>query len=478
MTRRNNILLFEGVDRVAVLLYMLLTAIGFFAVMSASWDSSASDHMSMSFNYMKQLVWIGISWLSAFVILLLDRSIWHKYAYLFYVIGIVALLLTLFAGKTVNGAKAWFVIGSMRIQPMEFAKIAIALATARIMSAYSFSLDKAGDLFHVAVVILLPLGIVVAQNDTGSGMVLGSFLFMMYREGLNNWLCIPILIIAALFIISFLFTPTALLVALIIAFILCQAQIGGRWKICLRLLASIAAVSFTLLFLADIIFQLNISYYSVLLTTSVCASIWVLYRAFRTNTRSLYIMVALFYTSIMILPTSDMMFNALREHQQKRIISFLGVVNDPKEDYNVNQSKIAIGSGGFFGKGYLEGSQIKYGFVPERHTDFIFCTIGEEEGFVGCIVVLAVMMMFILRLMKMGDAQQEAFGRVYCYCVASIFLFHTLVNVGMTIGIVPVMGIPLPFISYGGSSLLAFTIMVFIAFSLDASTKKSIRLRY
>lgn len=186
------------------------------------------------------------------------------------------------------------------------------------------------------------------------------------------------------------------------------------------------------------------------------------------------LMVALFIGSMIFLPTTDYIFNSiLKQHQRDRILSFLGIISDPLgSDYNVNQSKIAIGSGGFWGKGFLEGTQIKYGFVPERHTDFIFCTVGEEWGFVGVATILALLCMLILRLMRMGERQQEPFGRIYCYCVAAILLFHVLVNVGMTVGLMPVMGIPLPFLSYGGSSLVAFTILLFIAVRLDASTRQ------
>lgn len=184
-------------------------------------------------------------------------------------------------------------------------------------------------------------------------------------------------------------------------------------------------------------------------------------------------MVLLFVVSVMITPTSNAMFNVMKPHQQNRIKTFLGITDDASLNYNVRQSKIAIGSGGFFGKGYLQGSHIRYGLVPEKHTDFIFCTIGEEFGFLGAFVVLMLLLAFIFRLMRMGDNQRETFGRVYCYIVASILLFHTLINVGMTIGIVPVMGIPLPLISYGGSSLLAFSIMIFIAFAFDAQTNRA-----
>ncbi len=477
--RRSNsgrVAVFAGVDVGAVLLYAALTLVGFAAILSASWDDAAENIFAMSHNYMKQAMWLGVAWFVGLVVLLLDSSIWHKFAYYAYALGIVALIATLALGREVNGAKAWFEFGGVRVQPMEFAKIAIALATARMMSDYSFSLNKAGDVFRVAMLLLVPLAITVLQNDTGSGIVLGSFLFVLYREGLNKWICIPILFIAALFIISFLVSPTVLLVALIAIFVLSEAKMNGRWKVCVRYVAGLFLASIVIKCVLDVVLPDGFDYYKSLLIATLLSLVVVMWYAYRNNLRNIYVSTAIFFLSMMFLPTSNFIFESvLREHQQNRIKSFLGIVNDPGHlDYNVNQSKIAIGSGGFLGKGYLQGTQIRYNFVPEKHTDFIFCTIGEETGFVGSVVVLLLMGALIMRLMRMGDRQQESFGRVYCYCVAAILLFHTLVNVGMTIGIVPVMGIPLPFISYGGSSLVAFTILVFIAFSLDASTRKEL----
>ena len=234
-----------------------------------------------------------------------------------------------------------------------------------------------------------------------------------------------------------------------------------------------------LLFLAlHFMLPTGFDYYQALLISTFVSLPLVIWYAYRNRLRNIYISVAIFTASIILLPTSNAIFNALRAHQRDRITSFLGITSDFNLDYNVNQSKIAIGSGGLFGKGFLQGSQIRYNFVPEKHTDFIFCTIGEEWGFVGALVALGLMAALIFRLMYMGDRQRETFGRVYCYCVASILLFHTLVNVGMTIGIVPVMGIPLPLVSYGGSSLVAFTTMIFIAFALDASTNRDMPRAY
>ena len=396
------------------------------------------------------------------------------FAYPAYFAGLALLVGALLFGREVNGAKAWFEFGSFRMQPVEFVKIATALALARVMSAYSFSINRPGDLFKVGMVICVPLFIIILQNDTGSGIVLGSFLFVLYREGLNKWLCIPVLLIAALFIFSFLLSPMTMLVSIILVCTLSQAMMNGHWRQCLVYLAALALGSILLCMAMGLVAPGFMDLHACLLTVTLLSLVWVVVYAYRTNLNNIFITVGLFLCTVVFLPTTNYIFNSiLKPHQQDRILSFLGIISDPLgTDYNVNQSKIAIGSGGFLGKGFLQGTQIKYGFVPERHTDFIFCTVGEEWGFVGTMVVLALLCLLILRLMRMGERQQEPFGRIYCYCVAAILLFHVLVNVGMTIGLMPVMGIPLPFMSYGGSSLIAFTILLFIAVRLDASTRQ------
>ena len=462
--------LFEGVDRWTVLIYVLIVLVGFVAILSASYEEGAESIFSFSHFY---IVWMGISFAVAVVVLLVDASIYHKWAYLFYVLGLQTLVAALLFGREVNGAKAWFEIGSVRIQPVEFAKIATALALARVMSNYSFSIGRPGDLFKVGMVVCAPLLIIVLQNDTGSGIVLGSFLFVLYREGLHKWLCIPVLI-AALFIFSFLLSPMTLLVSLILVCTLSEAMMNGLWRSRIIYLASLALAGILLCLVSQLVAPGVLDLYHALLIVTVLSLAAVAVYAFRANLSNVFITLGLFVGSLVFLPTTDYIFNSiLKEHQQNRILSFLGIINDPQGvDYNVNQSKIAIGSGGLWGKGFLEGTQIKYGFVPERHTDFIFCTVGEEWGFAGAAVILSLLCLLILRLMRMGERQEEPFGRIYCYSVAAILLFHVLVNVGMTVGLMPVMGIPLPFMSYGGSSLIAFTILLFIAVRLDASTRQ------
>ena len=466
--------LFGSVDSVALLLYFALVMVGMVAVFSASWVEGSENVFSFSHNYIKQAVWLGISLAVGVIIMLLDRSLWHKIAYFLYAAAILALFATLLFGRTVNGAKAWFEFGPIRLQTMEFAKIAIALATARLMSEYSFSISSFKSLVKVAMLLLVPLAITYLQNDTGSGLVLCSFVFMLYREGLNKWLCIPIIFIAALFLLSFLYSPIVLLVALIFVFTLSEMFANHNWRHGVIYIASLFGASTILFLMLNALLTTSVDYYIILLSTTLLSMVGVCVYAYRTRLRNIYIMVLLFVVSVMITPTSNAMFNVMKPHQQNRIKTFLGITDDASLNYNVRQSKIAIGSGGFFGKGYLQGSHIRYGLVPEKHTDFIFCTIGEEFGFLGAFVVLMLILAFIFRLMRMGDNQRETFGRVYCYVVASILLFHTLINVGMTIGVVPVMGIPLPLISYGGSSLLAFSVMIFIAFAFDAQTIRDV----
>ena len=466
--------LFGSIDRVALILYLLLVVVGLFSVFSASWIEDSENFFDFSHNYIKQAVWLGISLVLGVVILLLDRSLWHKIAYFLYGAAILALVATLAFGRTVNGAKAWFEFGPIRLQTMEFAKIAIALTTARLMSEYGFSISSFKSLLKIAIAILIPLTITYLQNDTGSGLVLCSFIFMLYREGLNKWLCIPIIFIAALFLLSFLYSPILLLIALILVFTISECFANHNLRHGIIYLASLFGGSTLIFLLLNAIPAISVSYYIVLLSTTMLSMIGVCIYAYHTRLRNIYTMVLLFVVSVMITPTSNAMFNVMKPHQQDRIKTFLGITEDSSLNYNVRQSKIAIGSGRLFGKGYLQGSHIRYGLVPEKHTDFIFCTIGEEFGFLGAVVVLILIMAFIFRLMRMGDNQRETFGRVYCYIVASILLFHTLINVGMTIGVVPVMGIPLPLISYGGSSLLAFSIMIFIAFAFDAQTTREL----
>ena len=461
--QRNS--LFGKVDMVAMFLYIAIVLIGLVAITSASYDPESDNFFSLSHNYMKQALWIGISAVVVVVVLLLDRRLFHMFAIPSYVVGVGLLIAALLFGREVNGAKAWFEFGGFRVQPVEFAKIATALMMARVMSDYSFNIKRPIDLIKVGAVIMLPFSIIVLQNDTGSGLVLGAFIFVFFREGLSKYIYFPVIYTAFLFIVALIFEPVVIFTVLLLLFagysyLKHGAFIGHLRFVLIILLASILLAAFT-----------SMSGYMALMISSLLAIVVLLFFVFKTHTLSLLWPIVLFVYAMIFVPTSDYLFTKLEPHQQNRIRIFVGMVEDTQDmGYNVYQSKIAIGSGGLVGKGYLEGTQTRFNFVPEKHTDFIFCVVGEEWGFIGCFVVVALYIALILRLMRMGERIKEPFGRVYCYSVAAMLLLHVIVNIGMTIGLMPVMGIPLPLMSYGGSSLLAFSLLIMIAVRLDAST--------
>lgn len=459
--------LFGAVDKLALGLYVTIVLIGVLCITSASYDPESANILSLSHNYMKQLMWVGISWVAATVVLLLERRLFHMFAYPAYILGILMLLACLFFGREVNGAKAWFEFGSIRIQPVEFVKIATALMMARVMSDYAFNIKRLPDLIKVALVIIIPFGIIVLQNDTGSGLVLGAFLFVLYREGLSKYIYFPIIFTVVLFIAALIFNPVVIFVTLLVLFTLYNMFKTGEVEGHVRFFFAVVLASLLLTLITPL------SGYAALMIVCGIAAVALAVLALKTRTLMLLWPIVMFVYAMLFVPTTDMLFSHLEPHQKNRILTFVGLVDDPRNvGYNVNQSKIAIGSGGMWGKGFMEGTQIKYDYVPEKHTDFIFCIVGEEWGFVGCFVVVALYMALILRLMRMGERIKEPFGRVYCYSVAAILLLHVLVNMGMTIGLMPVMGIPLPLMSYGGSSLLAFTLLIMIAIRLDASTSE------
>ena len=459
--------LFGSVDKLALGLYVTIVLIGVLCITSASYDPESANIFSLSHNYMKQLMWVGISWVAATVVLLLERRLFHMFAYPAYILGILMLLACLFLGREVNGAKAWFEFGSIRIQPVEFVKIATALMMARVMSDYAFNIKRLPDLIKVALVIIIPFGIIVLQNDTGSGLVLGAFLFVLYREGLSKYIYFPIIFTVVLFIAALIFDPVVIFVTLLVLFTLYNMFKTGEVAGHIRFFFTVVLASLLLTLLTPL------SGYAALMIVCAIAAVALVMLALKTRTLMLLWPIVMFVYAMLFVPTTDILFSHLEPHQKNRILTFVGLVDDPRNvGYNVNQSKIAIGSGGMWGKGFMEGTQIKYDYVPEKHTDFIFCIVGEEWGFVGCFVVVSLYVALILRLMRMGERIKEPFGRVYCYSVAAILLLHVLVNIGMTIGLMPVMGIPLPLMSYGGSSLLAFTLLIMIAIRLDASTSE------
>ena len=462
------------VDWTAVLVYVLLVLMGWINIYAAVYDESHASIFDLSQRYGMQLVWIGVSASLAIAILLIDDKYYHILAYPLYWGMLLVLLAVLFLGKEVNGAKSWIMIGPVAFQPTELAKFTTSLALARYMSSYSFDIHRFKDLVRVFVILLLPVAIIMLQNDTGSALVYGSFLFMLYREGFNKWVYVALIMVISLFVFSFLLEPSVLLACMVLVCVVAEGLTNGNWRDKIIYLAGVALGTLMLYIGAWLAFGSVLTLYGSLLIVVVLSLPIVLTYAYRSKLRNIFLFVALFFGSLIFTHTIDYAFDhLLQTHQQKRILDLLGLESDLKGwGYNVNQSKIAIGSGGFTGKGFLEGTQTKYNFVPEQSTDFIFCTVGEEWGFLGSALVVVLFTVLVFRLIKMGERQMEPFGRIYCYCAASIFLFHVLVNIGMTIGIMPVIGIPLPFFSYGGSSLIAFTLLLFVAIRMDMSKQE------
>lgn len=467
MRSANDKLGWSKIDWKTILVFVVLMLLGWMNIYAAS--SGEGESFSFGSRYGMQMIWMGISMVVAGVILLVDDIYYHQFAYPFYLLMLLVLVATLFVGKEVNGAKSWLSLGPVAVQPAEFMKLATALALARFMSEYHFSLGRPKDLVGVGAILLIPIVVILAQNDMGSALVYCSFLIVLYREGLNSWVYYAIFLVVGLFVCSFLLSDVALLVGLIAVFVVVQALGNHNPKESAIYTAGVGALSLAI-YGAALVAGWSLTYYGALLGASVVMLVVALAYAYRNKLANIYLFAAMFVGSLLFIGAIDFVFNdVLQLHQQKRILDLFGLESDLKGwGYNVNQSKIAIGSGGFFGKGFLQGTQTKYDFIPEQSTDFIFCTVGEEWGFVGAVVVLGLFATLIIRLMKMGERQNEPFRRVYCYGVAGIFLFHVIINVGMTIGLMPVIGIPLPMFSYGGSSLLAFTILFFIAVRLDS----------
>ena len=472
----SGILLRGTVDWWSLLIYLLLVLAGWCNIYAAAYDESHPLIFDLSQKYGMQMVWIGVSLVFGLVIMLLDDKYYHILAIPLYAASLAVLLAVLFVGKEVHGAKSWIMLGkSIALQPTELVKITTALALARTMSTYTFSVKRLTDLLRVGVIVALPVVIILLQNDTGSAVVYGAFLFVLYREGLASWIYTVLIMVVSLFVFSFLLAPPVLLGLLLTVCVAAAGLADGEWRSKAVYLAAVAMSTMSIYFGSRLAGGSGPGLTACMVISAALSLILVLLYAYRNKVWGVFRYVALFGVSLLFTQLTDVVFNHMQPHQQERILHLFGIENDLQgAGFNVNQSKIAIGSGGFAGKGFLEGTQTKYNFVPEQSTDFIFCTVGEEWGFMGSAAILVLFCILIYRLMKMGERQQEPFGRIYCYSAAAIFFVHVFINVGMTIGIMPVIGIPLPFFSYGGSSMLAFSLLFFIALRLDASKHKTL----
>lgn len=466
-SRSNNLL--ANIDWVSILLYLLLVLIGWLNIYAAVYDENHSSILDISQKYGKQLIWIGAAFVLAFLVLLTDSKFFTTFSMVIYGIMIFLLIAVLFFGTETKGARSWFEVGDFRIQPAEFAKFATNLAIAYVMSRHNFKVMRFSSLLTIGLILALPAGLIILQNDTGSALVYSSFILVLFREGLHGSILLLCFVAAAIFIMALLYTPFTVLLVIIggtlIAFYYYRHDIRELFQIILFI-----GCGFGLFVLIKWMFNLSISDYYMLLIVYVITSITAIYPIYKRKMKNMITLLLISWLCVGAAPSVNYAFDHLQPHQQDRINELLGIKVDPKgTGYNVTQSKIAIGSGGLLGKGFLQGTQTKLNFVPEQSTDFIFCTVGEEWGFIGSTFVIVLLAVFILRIIKLAERQRSSFSRIYGYGVASILFFHVAVNIGMTIGMAPVIGIPLPFFSYGGSSLWSFTILIFIFLRLDAN---------
>ncbi len=468
MPKRNNIL--ANIDWVTVGLYVLMIFLGWFNIYAALYSDEHQSIFDTSQQYGKQLMWIGAAAVLALTIMLLEVNFYVFFSYIIYGVLMLFLLLVPFIGKEINGARSWFQLGPILFQPSEFTKFATALALARFMSMHGFKLQNVKSLFTVAAIILGPVFLILLQNDTGSALVYFSFVLVLYREGLSGVVLFFGTLIAILFVLALVLPNLSLAFILLGILAIMYLIFNPKLKLLLQVLATYI-VLIGIAFIASKVITTSFDLADFIIAGSLLASIIVLYISIRNKIRNYILISVIFIGSVLFTVSVDYGFeNFLEPHHQVRINELLGIESNPHgAGYHVNQSKIAIGSGGVLGKGYLKGTQTKFDFVPEQSTDFIFCTVGEEWGFVGTFTIVVLFMFLLSRLIWLAERQRSSFSRIYGYSVAVILFFHFMVNIGMTIGLMPVIGIPLPFFSYGGSSLWSFTILLFIFIRLDAS---------
>lgn len=479
-----NINIWSQIDKVVLLLYAVLVIWGWFSIYAASYNYDDISIFSLDGRAGKQLLWIGCAGVIIFAIMMTESRMFEAWAYPLYVLMMFILALTILIAPNIKGSHSWIVIGPFSIQPAEFAKFAVSLALARFMSSYNFVLTRNWNLLKTVMLILLPLGLIILQKETGTALVYVSLVLMLYREGMSGFILLAGVASITYFVLAMKYstviwgiTPAGEFIVLTLILIVMIAMIYRLYdrRGTLKILLSITAVSAIIFATITIFRQINWVY--MLFTAIAANSIYAMIFSIKSNNPRILHSISVAAVSIIFLFSVNYIFTEMLEpHQQMRIRVAFGMEDDPRgAGYNVNQSKIAIGSGGFFGKGYLSGTQTKLKYVPEQDTDFIFCTIGEEMGFVGSVLLITLFVALIIRIITIAERQPGTFGRVYGYCVASILMFHLTINVGMVIGLCPVIGIPLPFFSYGGSSLWGFTILLFTLLRLDASRMERYR---
>lgn len=473
--------LLRHIDWFTVVLYLILIIGGVFSIYAASYDFDNASIFNADEFSGKQIRWIGLALALAVILMVFDARIYESYAFPIYLTMLVVMFVTIFIAPDIKGSRSWLVLGPLRFQPAEFGKFATALALSRLFSDYSFKLNNRKSYLQALAIIMVPILLILAERETGSALAYLALFFVLYREGMSGLVLLAAFSAVLFFVLALKFTDTLFMgiptgeamvyILIMITMVFMLALYCKKFETARNVFLWYAGTAFIawLLKLVGITIPGNAFFLTVILVACLYCSII----ALRVKAKKLLITIGAAILSIGFLFSVNYAFNnVLQPHQQKRIRVTLGIEDDLLgSGYNVNQAKIAIGSGGLNGKGHLNGTQTKLKYVPEQHTDFIFCTIGEEQGFVGTTTVLLLFLILILRVLHIAERQPTTFGRVYGYCVASYFIFHLSINVGMVIGLCPVIGIPLPFFSYGGSSLWSFTILLFILLRIDASRR-------
>jgi rod shape determining protein RodA len=474
----------HNLDWLTLILYLLLVSAGVVSIYAASYDFDNASIFDFTEFSGKQVTWIGLSLILGIAILNIDSRVFDTYAYAIYGAVILLLMVTIAVAPDIKGSRSWLVFGPVSLQPAEFGKFATALALAKLFSSYNFSLNaKVSNYFRALIIIFLPISLILMQNETGSALVYISLIFVLYREGMSGMVLLSFVCAIAWFVVTVKYTTPIILglpmgqfvvfIAVMVIFVAMLYFFCKNSKVAGIVLAWFAGSGLIVGILAYFGIEINALAYFM---TAICvALLYVVLVMFSRRLSKYMVSIGFVVASVMFMFSVNYVFTqVLGDHQQNRIKVALGIEDNIKgAGYNVNQSLIAIGSGGLQGKGFLEGTQTKLKYVPEQHTDFIFCTIGEEEGFIGSVIVLGLFLALILRVIHIAERQPNIFGRVYAYCVASYLIFHICINIGMVIGLCPVIGIPLPFFSYGGSALWGFTILLFILLRIDAARNKN-----
>lgn len=469
----------KSVDWALVVTYLLLIIIGWVNIYASIHSDGPASIFDYNFRSGKQFVWILTALgLAALILFVVNAQLWESASIPLY-LGVLCLLVAvIFLGVEVKGSRSWFEFGPIRFQPAEVSKITTSLLLATLMSQVNFRITRFKDFLLTALILGIPMVVILAESETGSALVYVGFIFVMYREGFSGWWIFCIGMAALLFILTLTASPYVSILVLAGVLLLCNGLESNKIGVAFWIFSGVLLILCLLPWIfgkfspESFVSKINPLY--ILVGICVAAVLYLMIVGYRSRHRFLSMSALGLIAGIALVFSTEFIFNnILQDHQRKRIEVLLGMKEDPAGvGYNVNQSMIAIGSGGLHGKGFLGGTQTTFGFVPEQSTDFIFCTVGEEWGFIGCFVVIALYVFLILRIISDAEKSRKAFTRIYGYCVASCIFMHLFINIGMTIGLMPVIGIPLPLLSYGGSSLWAFTVLIFIFIALYRQEKK------